>query len=189
MSLVLVFLLSSGPTLGAPAADDRVRGPHVCVAQWVRPIPTCQWDDPVVVKASGRSRASAERGAVSRLRAVLSRLSQAAELDAAATSFPGLQRDFTGCPGVDPEAVMVQCLSKPALVAISLCVAELPADPCWSPTTLPFEGVGWRAAEQARTDTCTEIDQQIDAGPLSQADRLRCQARCLSSVLVRCREQ
>lgn len=161
----------------------------MCVAQWVRPLPTCQWDEPVVVKASGRSKASAQRSAISRVRAVLSALGLAAEVDAGATSNLGLQRDFTGCAGVDRDALLIQCIPNPALLATNLCVAELPADPCWKATTLPFEGVGWRASEQARTEPCDEIDQQIDASLLTEADRLRCQARCLSSVLVRCREQ
>ena len=170
----------------ARAGTGDRRTPHVCAAQWVRATSECSWDEPVIVKASGRNEEAAERHAIGRLRETLASLTRAAMLEAEGTMTAAQLAGLARCTRVPADDVMVACMASPRLSEAGFCYAELPADPCWSASLNTFEGVGWLAAEHARRGTCDEVADQIASRMDDEIDRLRCHARCQSAVAVRC---
>lgn len=177
----------TGATLsGAARAEDPGDRPHVCVAQWARPTDRCAWTEPLVVRASGRNDETARKNAVARLRLALGDMVRAAGLDAQGTMAEVHLVELEGCARVPETDIQVACISSPSLAAQALCYADLPASPCWSVTPSTWVGLGWQVAEDARHGVCQEAATQSVARVSSEAELLRCRARCQSEVLVRC---
>lgn len=170
----------------AAEEDEANRQPHVCVAQWAHPTRTCAWSEPLVVKASGKTEETARKNAVARLRISLTALTRAALLDAQGTLAELHVTDLVACARVPEDEIMVACMASPNLARDGICYADLPPDPCWTVSPTAWEGLGWQVAEEARHQVCEDVSAQADTRAGGEAERLRCRARCLSKVTVRC---
>ncbi|MCB9777441.1 MAG: hypothetical protein H6742_02630 [Alphaproteobacteria bacterium] len=172
-----------GLAFAAQAADDR--RPHMCVASWHGPTLTCDLRTEVEVRATGKTLAAAQKAAEARLRLHLVSAASAAIEEAEGTAASVYASRLKTC-GKDLDAARLSCMPQPHLQAETRCWAELPRDACWDATIEAFDGQGWRAAEEARLETCRVVDTALLDEGVSAAERLRCKARCLTEVQVRC---
>lgn len=178
----LLLLGLSGPA----RADDIADRPQVCVAQWARPTERCAWSEPLVVRASGRNAETARKNAVARLRLALGDLVRAAGLDAEGTMAEVHLVELAECARVPDSDIQVACIASPALAVEALCFAELPPSDCWALSPSSWQGLGWQAAEDARYGVCKQALVQAAERVSSEAELLRCRARCPAEVVVRC---
>ncbi len=161
-------------------APSLKRSPYVCAAQWAHTTPSCSLREPVVVRAAGKSQPLARKGAVNRLRLTLASLSRAAVLDAQGTVAAVYTQDLVGCATVDEAEMLVTCMPTPSYLTEGICFGELPYDPCWSERSFSATGRYWQASEQVRAQACGAFQDTQDARAL------RCQARCQTSLNIRC---
>ncbi len=192
--LPLLALLSSaraGDSADVSAGGLAQDAPYACVADWTGPTEDCEWTGTVHVAASGRNEAQARRSGLRRLEVALGSWTQAAMLDARDSAFASRVQSLRACTRRVEEQATVTCFPQPLLAGERLCYADLPDDPCWAATIQTFSGTGWQAQEEARDALCSAVtdafrEAQADT-PRAAGEALRCRARCLESVRVRCR--
>lgn len=177
-------LLLLGPLLGQAARARDV--PHVCVAVWQGPTESCALDEVLEAKGAGRTETSARKQAAVRLRLVLASTIKATMIDAEGSVAAQEILALRSCLRLPEEELRLTCFPQPQLVQDGLCYADLPEDPCWEVGMHIVEGVGWQAQEQARIELCEQVQASNEQRSASRVESLRCNARCLASVRVRC---
>lgn len=159
---------------------------YTCVAVWQGPTESCDLGEDLEAKGAGRTESAATRQAMVRLRLALASASRATMLGAQGTLAAVEVAQLTSCLKLPDEELRVTCFPQPKQGEQGLCYADLPDDPCWDVDMLIVEGGGWQAQEQARVELCEQVQQAAEQHSKSEVEQLRCNARCLTQVRVRC---